>query len=84
MLGQFTWEDEADRGLDLAGSHSWFLVVASQVTGLHGDFVKNVVNEGVHDGHCLGGDTGIWVDLLQHLVDVDLVGLGLQNRANKT
>jgi hypothetical protein len=24
------------------------------------------------------------VDLLQHLVDVDLVGLGLQNRANKT
>lgn len=77
MLGQFTWEDEADRGLNLAGSHSWLLVVASQVTGLHGDLVKNVVNEGVHDGHGLGGDTGIWVDLLQHLVDVDLVGLGL-------
>ena len=26
---------------------------------------------GVHDAHSLGGDTGVGVDLLQHLVDVD-------------
>merc|ERR1711949_144615 len=30
---------------------------------------------GVHDGHGLGGDSGVGVDLLQHLVDVDSVGL---------
>jgi hypothetical protein len=35
------------------------------------------VNEGVHDGHGLGGDTGIRVHLFEDLVDVDLVGLGL-------
>jgi hypothetical protein len=38
------------------------------------------VDERVHDGHRLGGDTGIGVHLLEHLVDVDLVGLGLQGR----
>ena len=30
-----------------------------------------------HDGHGLGADAGVRVHLLQHLVDVDLVGLGL-------
>lgn len=38
---------------------------------------KTHVNEGVHDGHGLGGDTGIRVHLFEDLVDVDLVGLGL-------
>lgn len=49
---------------------------------MDGEKAKNVyhrerthVNEGVHDGHGLGGDTGIGVHLFQHLVDVDLVGL---------
>lgn len=36
------------------------------------------VDERVHDGHGLGRDTGIWVHLFQHLVDIDLVGLSLQ------
>lgn len=36
------------------------------------------VDEGVHDGHGLGADTRVRVHLLQHLVDVDLVGLGLR------
>ena len=36
---------------------------------------KDIIDEGVHDAHGLGGDSGVGVDLLQHLVDVDGVGL---------
>ena len=32
-------------------------------------------DEGIHDGHGLGGHSGVGVHLLQHLVDVDGVGL---------
>lgn len=28
-------------------------------------FIMLTVDEGVEDGHCTVGDTGIWVDLLQ-------------------
>ena len=38
---------------------------------------SNIVDEGVHDAHRLGGDAGVRVHLLQDLVDVDLVGLDL-------
>ena len=34
-------------------------------------------DERVHDGHALGGDAGVGVHLLEHLVDVDLVRLRL-------
>ena len=33
VLGQFTWEDEADSGLDLAGGQGWLLVHAAQLRG---------------------------------------------------
>ena len=39
--------------------------------------VEDVVDERVHDPHGLGADAGVGVDLLEHLVDVDLVGLSL-------
>ena len=47
----------------------------SQTRGFTGDALKDVVDEGVHDAHGLGGDAGVGVDLLQHLVDVDAVAL---------
>ena len=47
----------------------------SQTRGFTGDALKDVVDEGVHDAHGLGGDAGVGVDLLQHLVDVDGVAL---------
>ena len=34
-----------------------------------------ISDEGVEDGHRLGGDTGIGVNLLEHLEDVELVAL---------
>ena len=77
VLGEFTGEDEADGGLDLTRGDSGLLVVSGQVLGLGGDLVKDIIDEGVHDGHGLGGDTCIGVHLLEDLVDVDLVRLGL-------
>ena len=47
----------------------------SQARGLTGDTLEDVVDEGVHDPHRLGGDTGVGVDLLQHLVHVDGIAL---------
>ena len=77
MLGELTGEDEAHGGLDLAGGHGGLLVVAGELGRLGGDLLEDVVDEGVHDGHGLGGDAGVGVHLLEDLVDVDLVGLGL-------
>ena len=77
MLGQLPGEDEAHGRLDLPGGDGGLLVVARQAGGLGRDLLEDVVDEGVHDGHRLGGDPGLGVDLLEHLVDVDLVGLGL-------
>uniref|UniRef100_A0A453FUJ9 Uncharacterized protein n=1 Tax=Aegilops tauschii subsp. strangulata TaxID=200361 RepID=A0A453FUJ9_AEGTS len=75
VLGELAGEDEADGGLDLPGRDGGLLVVARQLGGLAGELLEDVVDEGVHDGHGLGGDADVGVHLLQHLEDVDLVRL---------
>ena len=45
-----------------------------QLASLSSNSLEEVVDEGVHDGHGLGGHSGVGVHLLQHLVDVDGVG----------
>ena len=75
VLGQLTGEEQTDGGLDLPRGNGGPLVVVSQTAGLGGDALEDVVHERVHDGHGLGGDTGVGVDLFQHLVDVDGVRL---------
>ena len=75
VLGQLSGQEEPDGGLDLPGGDGGPLVVVGQTGGLGGDPGEDVVNEGVHDGHGLGGDTGVRVHLLQDLVDVDGIGL---------
>ena len=75
VLGQLSGEEQPDGGLDLPGGDGGPLVVVGQAGGLGGDALKDVVDEGVHDGHGLGGDTGVGVHLLQDLVDVDGIGL---------
>ena len=77
MLGQLTWKDKSDSSLDLSGGDSWLLVVSGELGSLSRDLLEDIVDKGVHDAHGLGGDTGVRVNLLQHLVDVDLVGLDL-------
>ena len=75
VLGQLTREQETDSSLDFPGGDGGPLVVVGQTASLGSDTLEQIVDEGVHDGHGLGGYSGVGVDLLQHLVDVDGVGL---------
>ena len=77
MLGQFTRQDQSNGRLDFSGRHGRLLVVSGQLGGFSRDLFEDVVDEGVHDAHRLGGDAGVRVHLLQDLVDVDLVGFDL-------
>ena len=74
VFGQFTGEEEPDGGLDLPRSDGGSLVVVGQAGRFGGDTFEDIVDERVHDAHGLGRDSGVRVDLLQHLVDVDGVG----------
>jgi hypothetical protein len=77
VLGQFARQDQSNGRLDFSGRHGRLLVVSGQLGGFSRDLFEDVVDEGVHDAHRLGGDAGVRVHLLQDLVDVDLVGLDL-------
>ena len=74
MFGQFSGQQEPDSGLNFPRGDGGPLVVVGETAGLSGDSLKDVVHERVHDGHGLGGDTGVGVHLLQDFVDVDGVG----------
>ena len=63
VLGQLTGENKPDGSLDLSGSYCGLLVVASQRGGLICNLFKDVIDEGVQDGHRLGTDSCVWVDL---------------------
>ena len=75
VLGQLPRQKQPDGGLDLPGGDGRPLVVVGKLARFGGDPLKKVVDEGVHDAHGLGGDASVRVNLLQHLVDVDGVGL---------
>ena len=74
VLGKLSWQEETDGGLNLPGSQSGASVVVCEAACLGGNALEDVVHEGVHDAHGLGGDAGVGVHLLQHFVDVDTVG----------
>ena len=76
MLGELTWKEESDSGLDLSGGESVLLVVSNELGGLDGNLFVDIVDEGVHDGHGSLGDTGVWVNLLEDSIDIDGEGLG--------
>ena len=75
VFGQFSGEEKSDSGLDFPGGDGGPLVVVSKTGSLSGNPLKDVIDERIHDRHCLGGDTSVGVDLFQHLVDVDGIGL---------
>ena len=52
------------------------LVVSDELGRLRGNFLEDVVDERVHDGHGFLGDSSLWVNLLEDSVDVDGEGLG--------
>ena len=74
VLGELTWEEESDGGLDLAGGESVLLVISDESGTLSGDLLEDVVDEGVHDAHGSLGDSSLWVHLLEDSVDVDREG----------
>ena len=76
MLGELTWEEESDGGLDLTGGESVLLVVANKAGALAGDLLEDIVDERVHDAHGSLGDSSLWVHLLENSVDVDREGFG--------
>ena len=75
VLGQLSGQEEPDSGLDLPGGDGGPLVVVGELAGLGGDPLEEVIDEGVHDAHGLGGDTSVGVNLFQDLVDVDSIRL---------
>ena len=70
MLGEFTREHETNGGLNLSAGESRLLGVGSETSSLRGNAIKDVVDERVHDGHALLGDTSVGMNLLENAVDV--------------
>lgn len=75
VLGKLTGEQEPHGRLHLPAGDGGTLVVVGEAGSLGGNAFENVVHERVHDRHRLTGDTGVGVNLFQHLVDVDGVTL---------
>ena len=75
MLSKLSRKNQSYSRLDLSRRKSSLGVVLAQFACLGGDALEQVVQEGVHDRHGLLGDARVWMDLLQHFVDVDGVGL---------
>ena len=75
VLSQLSGQEEPDCGLDLPGGDCGPLVVVGETAGLSSNPLKQVIDKRVHDAHGLGGNTSVRVHLLQHLVDVDGIGL---------
>ena len=53
MFGQFSGEEEPDSGLDFPGGNGGSLVVVGQSRSLSSNPFKDIVDERVHDAHCL-------------------------------
>jgi len=75
MLRQLSRQEETNCSLNLPRGDGRPFVVMGELRSLSSNSLKQVVDETVHDAHGFGRYTSIRVDLLQHLVDVDCVGL---------
>lgn len=74
-LGQFSSNDQPHSCLNISAGDGGSIVIASQFRCFNGNSVKDIIGKAVHDAHGLAGQTEIWVDLLQHLVDVISIAL---------
>ena len=71
VLGELTGEEEPDSSLDFTRGDGGSLVVVGKTASFGSNALKEVIDKRVHDAHGLGGDTGVGVNLLEDLVDVD-------------
>jgi hypothetical protein len=63
MLGQFSWKHETNRRLNFSTGKGGFFVVRGKFASFGSDAFKNIVDERVHNGHALFGNSSIRVDL---------------------
>ena len=75
VLGQLSWKQQSDGGLDFSARDRRTTVVVGKTRGFGSDALEDIVHEAVHDRHRLAADASVGMDLLQHLVDVDRVAL---------
>lgn len=75
VLGEFTGQQESHCGLNLPTGDRRTFIVVRKTRSFRGDTFEDVVDETVHDAHRLTGNTGVGMNLFQHLVDVDSVTL---------
>jgi hypothetical protein len=75
VLRQLARKEQSDGRLDFAARDGRAAVVVGQTRCLRSDTLEDVVDKAVHDRHRLAADTGVRVDLFQHLVDVDSIAL---------
>ena len=73
MFGELTRKHKSNSSLNLTRRKSRLLIVSSKFSSLSSDAFEDIVDKGVHDGHTLLADTGIWMNLLEHLVNVGAV-----------
>jgi len=71
VLGQLTRQEQPDCRLDLTGTDGAFLVVVGKTRRLASNTLEDIVDEGIHDAHCLARDSSVGVNLFKHFVDVD-------------
>jgi hypothetical protein len=75
VLGELSGKEKTHGSLHFTTGDRRTPVVVGETGSFGGNALEDVVHEAVHDGHCLTADTSVWVDLLQHLVDVDGIAL---------
>ena len=73
MFCQLTRKKQTDGSLYFAGRNGLSLVVLTKSGSFTCNSVEQVVDEGVHNGHSLCGNTNVRMDLLQNTVDVSSV-----------
>jgi hypothetical protein len=75
VLGQLTGQQQTHGSLNFSAGDRRTFVVVCQTGSFSGDTFEDVVHETVHYAHSLTRDTGVGMDLFQHLVDVDGIAL---------
>ena len=76
MLGQLAWQHQFAGALNGSCVHRRFLVIFDDVSSLNGDAIESIVDEAVHHVHGPFRHSNLWMNLLQHLEDVQVERLG--------
>lgn len=75
MSCQFTREQKLNSSLNFPWWQGPSFVESNQFAWFQCNSVKSVIDKWVHDAHSLSRDTNLWVDLFEHLVNVECESL---------